>query len=89
LQSASGGPPFAPVVVPATHVYRVVTQKSTANVYLGTDVGVVKTIDGMSWTRVLTTAAPVRALAIDPANPMTIYDGDDSGEVYRSTTGGQ
>jgi hypothetical protein len=60
-------------------------------VYAGTGNGVYKSVNGgVSWVpsnsgieKIL-----VRALAIDPATPTTIYGGTDTYGVFRSSDGG-
>jgi len=54
--------------------------------------GVFKSTNGGGdWTPVnkgLTYYADVRALAIDPITPLTLYAGADGGGVFKSTDGG-
>jgi hypothetical protein len=78
-----------PAVPGLNATYRVVTQPGSTTVFIGTSAGVMKTKDGISWKLVLPTTAIVRALAIDPANASIVWAGDDSGNVWRSTTGGE
>ena len=53
--------------------------------------GVFKSTNGGgNWSAVNTglTDTDVRALAIDPATPATLYAGTDGGGVFKSTNGG-
>jgi len=64
----------------------------SGHLYVGTGGGVFETLNGGSTWRPDTTGLPpsfsVRALAIVPGPPATLYAGSDSFGVYRSTDGG-
>jgi FG-GAP-like repeat/FG-GAP repeat len=60
-------------------------------VYAGTSIGVFKSVNGgVSWniTGSDLPSAPIRALAIDPRHPTTIYAAPEHGGVFKSLNGG-
>ena len=63
-------------------------QNSTGALYVGTDVGLFKSIDqGQSWSA-LPLNHPVAALAVSTSGPHLMLAVDPSGQVYRSEDGG-
>ena len=63
----------------------------SANVYAGTTAGVFKSTDeGRSWIKTNSglTSLDVRALAVDPKNPVTVYAATSGGGLFKSTDRG-
>ncbi len=91
--------PGSPASVPlpageARNVHQLALSRTAGILYAGTDVGVFKSTDaGVSWQPAShgLPAGVVRALAVAPSDPKTVYAGLDSGlhrNVYRSRDGG-
>lgn len=104
-RSTDGGRAWTPVRkgLPAddhsVHVQSLAVDPTNANVmYLGTGAfvgggaGVYKSTDGgASWSAANQDMIDYRitAVAVDPANPQTVYAGSDAGEFFKSTDGAQ
>jgi photosystem II stability/assembly factor-like uncharacterized protein len=98
-RSGDGGALWSPASVPlpaggARNVHQLALSRTAGILYAGTDAGVFKSTDaGVSWQPASQglAAGAVRALAVAPSDPKTVYAGLDSGlhrNVYRSRDGG-
>jgi glucose/arabinose dehydrogenase len=97
-RSWNGGDSWAEVFVLANGTVEVVAVDPTdhATAYIGgqdcsggpcTGFAYRTTDSGTTWTKVLTAAAPVRSLAVDPQKPHVLYASDEY-TIYKSTDSG-
>lgn len=95
LKSTDGGSNWSPVNgVGGQSIFSIVFDPSTSStMYVGAGNGVFKTTNsGSTWIPQNNFGVPgtpgVRALAIDPTTPLTIYAGTFSNGLFKSTNGG-
>ncbi|HET9794967.1 MAG TPA: hypothetical protein VFS34_10930 [Thermoanaerobaculia bacterium] len=92
FKSTSGGASWSPIGLDSTFVFSLAIDLSSGStIYAGASDGVYKTSDGGAhWTLVSPGGSipDVRALAIDPVAPSTVYAGTEGSGVFRSTDGG-